>query len=265
MFIIVKHVDILYKPVGNGITSPLYGSIDNEMYIIKTINGPEGNIVLVNEFVCYHIAKLLNLPIPDIELALIDETTNINAEVWDTEDFSEKCFGLAFCSKYVKNASPLEISLFSITEDLRILISNLVLFDHFICNKDRNKGNLLTTNKSICVIDHSHAFDIGSLWNSVELRRRMTEENCFSSDIMDKNFYYYEDFKDLGLLDMIYLNQAKDNLKEKITEKNLREIIDKIPKEWESDIEKLNSLFDYLKFRLENIDTFVSVILSHLY
>ena len=97
MFIIVKHVDILYKPVGNGITSPLYGSIDNEMYIIKTINGPEGNIVLVNEFVCYHIAKLLNLPIPDIELALIDETTNINAEVWDTEDFSEKCFGLAFC------------------------------------------------------------------------------------------------------------------------------------------------------------------------
>ncbi len=264
---IFEHVDLIEKSIGNGVTFPLLGTVSDEYYVIKTFNNPQGNKILINEFICYHIAKLIGLPIPDIKLAFIDSDTSIDSSVSSNDLFSKECFGLAFCSKQVLTMGLAQPDLIASANNANIIIPRLILFDYLICNKDRNPGNLLYSliDYNMYIIDHSHTFDLGSIWDKHQLEIRMTEADCLSTDVLECNEYFYSVFKEYNLLDIVSLSNAANFIKEKITIDNLEIIIDKVPIEWESNIEDLNALKNYLLYRLKYIDEFIKIISSYSY
>ncbi|MCL6445045.1 MAG: hypothetical protein K6T83_16585 [Alicyclobacillus sp.] len=165
------------KAVGNGITKPYFVNCsDGYTYVVKFAQNPEGERVLVNELVCGQLGVLVGLPVPPIAIVVVDdEFLRANSE---KIGFGIKK-GFHFGSREVKRAITLTnrriLELASNTD----IAPLLVLFDHWIHNKDRdsNNGNIMfdTSNKKLVVIDHSHAFDIGPLWNAHQLKMRLHE------------------------------------------------------------------------------------------
>lgn len=68
-----EHIKTVQHNIGNGITEPKLGMTDdNTPVIIKTYNGPEGSLVLFNEYFCYRLAILLDIPMPVSGICTID-------------------------------------------------------------------------------------------------------------------------------------------------------------------------------------------------
>ena len=58
-----KHIKTVQHNMGNGITEPkLAITDDNTPVVVKTYNGPEGLLVLFNEYLCYRLAILIDIP-----------------------------------------------------------------------------------------------------------------------------------------------------------------------------------------------------------
>ena len=78
---------------------------------------------------------------PNAKLGIIDNKTFISNEVLETEEFNEECFGIAFCSEVIKPATTISSEkMMAISSNYETLIPKLMLLDHLIYNKDRNKG-----------------------------------------------------------------------------------------------------------------------------
>lgn len=99
----VKHIKDLKYPIGNGTTNPIIGIHTDGYCVVKTNNNIQGNRTLINEYVCYLLACILELPVVSSGLCYIDNSTNIEQNVLDMEDFSEECYGLGFYSDYIDN------------------------------------------------------------------------------------------------------------------------------------------------------------------
>ncbi len=266
----INHIYELLYPIGNGATIPLVGVIGGQNYVIKTFRNVEGNKVLVNELVCYYIAKQLKLPIPPAVLGIIDKNTIINPNVSALEDFSDNCFGLAFCSELLSPVTTVSSSkMLSHSANYKWLLPKLMLFDHLIYNKDRNKGNLLISlsksNNQLYIIDHSHTFNLEAIWDGIGLRSKILNEDFKDTTIMDDNWYHYSKFKSVLDLDVIVMNETVAYFKQFLSKDFFESIIDKIPEVWENNKEELQALFQYLLYRLEHIDFFANIILSTKY
>ena len=205
-----KHIEELKYPLGNGSTNPIMGTINGLPYAIKTINNEQGNKTLVNELVAHMIIKKLELNIPNCEIAYIDNATYIDNNVSINDWFTEKCYGLAFCSEF--NPRTMVISsekMIMLAKNAKWIIPKLLLLDHLLYNKDRNKGNVLLTtfkdNKELLLIDHTHIFNLETIWNSTGLKRKIEEEDYKDDWIMRSNSYLYSKFlkaNPINLIDM---------------------------------------------------------------
>lgn len=267
----ILQMEELNHPIGNGITNPILGINSNIQYVVKTNNNIEGNKVLVNELVCYLLAIKLGLPIPEAGLCNIDINTNINRNVYEViEDFSEDCYGLGFYSKWVKNATVISSEkMIKLSSNYKWLIPKIMLFDHIIYNNDRNKGNLLIKmnklNRELILIDHSHTFNLGALWDKYQLRRKIEEEDYKDDFIMRNNAYLYSKFKNVMSIDMVIMQETIDYFRKNITIEDIREVINYIPKYWEINKDDLEALIDYIVYRFEHIDYFANIIASYVY
>lgn len=264
------HVDELLCYFGNGATNPLHGVINNTRYIVKLFNNCEGNKTLVNELVCYLIAKKLELPIPDAVLGIVDMNTKFEPSIFSSEDFNDSCYGIAFCSKLIYPVSTISSKKMLLkAPNHNWLIPKLMLFDHIIYNKDRNKGNLLMSlskqDSNLYIIDHSHTFNMEALWNSHGLNQRINESDYNDSTIMEDNWYHYSKFKECINIDMIEMQQTVQYFKDRLNSEFLQKIIDQIPIEWENDKEELKSLIGYIIYRIEHIDTYADLIINTKY
>lgn len=263
----VKKVNTILNRVGTGITDPLDGIIDDKRVIIKTINNDEGNKVLINELVCYNIAKALNLPIPDGGICIIDDSTKLEQNI----TLSSERYGVGFYSNRLDKVtnitnSPLLIKNYIINKEDFLKI---ILFDNLVYNKDRHKGNMLMDigkqqGNKIHIIDHSHVFNIGSLWDRYQLARMMNENDYNSSEVMDYNKNIYDLL--IQAIDFSYeaLNQEVQNFKMLLNEQFLQNIINTIPEEWECDEIEKNMLLNYIIYRLKNIENISNVIYNYI-
>lgn len=265
-----KKVDKLKYFFGNGSTHPIIGSINGIDYVIKTFNNEQGNKVLINELIAYNIVKQLNLPIPDCELAYIDNNTNIDYNVSSHEFFSDDCKGLAFCSKYRTDVTILSSDRMVLLADNRdYIIPKLLLLDHLIYNKDRNKGNILLTNtkgfKELIIIDHTHIFNLESIWNSVGLQQKIEDEDFKDNFIMQSNYYLYSKFLKAIPINMINLKEAINYFNEKLSEDFFWNLKNIIPEEWEDDKDEINALIEYIIYRFKHLEYYCKLILSCKY
>ncbi|MYL45074.1 hypothetical protein GLV94_05415 [Virgibacillus halodenitrificans] len=183
------NVQKLEREIQNGKTNPLLFQTDRGFFVVKSKDNVDGSKVLVNEFICYKLAKLLGVPIPDAALINIDKKTIEADQVLMKKNISP---GLHFGSEFVKKAQP------SVQPPLIDIINNqedipsIILFDQIIYNNDRteNQGNLLIDlkEKRILAIDHSHPFKLGVLWNSEELSKIQKEKICLVRDFHGQNY-----------------------------------------------------------------------------
>ncbi|OAB34108.1 HipA family kinase [Paenibacillus glacialis] len=169
------------QPVNNGVTKPyiLLGN-DGNSYYTKFKENPETSRILANEFVCAKIAKFLDLPLASPTLINVDQDfidifgTEITEHIESDVSISK---GLHFGTKKINKAFQIVNSKMIESATNIKAIPEIILFDQLICNtdRDRNGGNLIfdQSKMKIVVIDHSHAFDIGPLWDAHQLEIRV--------------------------------------------------------------------------------------------
>lgn len=268
------HIKELLFPIENGATIPIRGVSDDGIhYVIKTFNNIQGNKVLVNEFVCYKLAKKLNLTIPNAKLGIIDYNTIISDSVNALEDFGSRCYGICFCSEYLDSSLNItSAKMIKETDNHNWLTPMLILFDHLVYNKDRNRGNLLIASskntkfhRQLYIFDHSHTFNLEAIWDAKNLKDKIEDKDYMDVSMMDCNSYIYSKLLSNTKVDLYSLNSAADYFKANLSHEFIHNIITQVPTLWESNTDDLKSLEEYLIYRLEHLNDFISIISSHIY
>ncbi|MNB97099.1 hypothetical protein D3C75_443200 [compost metagenome] len=243
------------QPVKNGVTRPYQVQADDGyIYYAKFKENPETSRILANEYVCAKIAEYLELPLANPSLLNVDANfiqlygDEINKHIdSDTPITSGLHFGTRKINKafQILNSRMLEDAL-----NVRV-IPEIILFDQLICNtdRDRNGGNLLfdMSEMKIVVIDHSHVFDIGPLWNATQLEFRIGS----AFEPFAQNGYIFR-----KLVPFVRGNNPFDSIFGKIsgmTDEGLWNIISGIPEEWLICEDDKIALHRYLCDRLHRI------------
>lgn len=240
----------------NGKTEPLLVETDNGFYVAKIQENVDGIKVLINEFVCYKLAKKLGVPIPEAALLRIDQ------EVIDADPALKKTGikpGLHFGSKFLhkSNASiqPPIVGLVTNKED----IPSIVLFDQLIYNDDRtmNPGNLIVDLKAkeILAIDHSHPFRLGALWDENELKKIHQDPFCLIRDFYGPNYKV--------LLKYVNGNSPFHKIEtalQFIEKEDVSNCVNTLPVDWEITKEDKDALKEFLWHRIKNVEEFMKLL-----
>jgi hypothetical protein len=244
------------REMGNGITNPLLMRTSDDYYVVKYLGNEHGPRILVNELVCYKLARLLDIPIPDAALIKIDENAlSLSPELQKLGVQP----GLHFGSKLVSRAEP------SIQPPLVALVKNkedipsIILFDQIIYNDDRtmNPGNLIVDlkNKRLLALDHSHTFRLGAIWNEIELKKIHENNLCLVKEFHGQNYKV--------LLKYVNGYNPFNKILQKIQKVSKEDIIwctQQIPEEWELNNLDKDALIDFLWYRIENINKFLHLL-----
>lgn len=247
-----------------GITEPKYAVLDDgTQIVVKLSHGPEGNLVLFNEYLCYRLAILVNIPMPYCGICVMDE----NTEIFDSAIASSNNYGYAFYSTFMPKTTKLLSSVIGLMKNKEVFIK-VLLFDHIIFNRDRNEGNLLVQfykdNVSLKVIDHTHVFINGAVWDSGCLRIAMKENDLLSTEVLEYNERLYNMFYRNMSITKESLEQAGSEFRSKINGDVIRHLIEECPQEWRPEKENENVLIEYLMYRINHFDVIVSAILNYI-
>lgn len=111
-----------------GSTEPKFAILeDGTQVITKLLNGPEGNLVLFNEWLCYRLAVILEIPMPKSGICIFDEMTEVQSE--ELADFNN--FGKAFYSEYMPKVTKLIPPIIGKMNNKEDFLK-IILFDHVI-------------------------------------------------------------------------------------------------------------------------------------
>lgn len=257
------HVDKIERYMENGCTEPFLAVLDTgeeEFYaVIKTKGNIQGILPLINELVSYKLASAVGILMPDSGVAIIDNLTGTRGNLLTDYDF-----GSCFYSKYIEKSNILN-------ENIMDFISNkeayeeIILFDHIAYNKDRNKGNLLIStgkgDKLLYAIDHTHAFKNATIWDSVCLNQGISSKDYLDTDILKANGYGY--FVRNKAISKISLQKKAEKFKQLITKQLLDDIINSIPNDWKIADNNLETLKQYLLYRVEHINEICELITNY--
>lgn len=258
-------VSEIIKPVGTGICEPFYAKIEDVNIVLKTYNNVESNRVLANELICFKLAKELSLPIPEAGVCVVDQSTII-----DNVYFNHQCFGLGFYSTRINKVTKAVLT----PKIIQNFISNkediyrVILFDHLICNKDRHKGNFLLNigkEKRLYIIDHSHAFSLGAVWDEFQLQRLIEEKDHQEKEVLLKNKEGYKAFFESLTMDLEILSDITSEFKTKLSYERLQLIVYSIPDEWGISNNEKDKLIEYLLYRLNKLKDMCINIADHSY
>ncbi len=259
----IKHLKSIQYNIGNGITEPKFAFLDdNTQVVAKLFNGPEGNLILFNEYFCYRLAILLNIDMPVSGVFIMDKDTEVFSEI--ASDINQ---GYGFYSTHYSKVAPLNSSIISLIKN-RFDIIKIILFDHIIFNTDRNPGNLLVqfykNNISLKVIDHSHVFINQSIWDSRCLIDGMQEKDYLSTKILDYNNYLYSMFFRNMAITKESIKTTADLFRKSLNRDIMNNIISQMPKEWMPSDSNVDTLINYLMYRIDNLDIICSIIYNHI-
>jgi hypothetical protein len=247
-----------------GSTEPKFAVLeDGTQVITKLMNGPEGNLVLFNEYLCYRMAILLDIPMPRSGICIFDE----NTEIQDEEIADARNFGKAFFSEYMPKVTKLLPTIVGKIKNKEDFIK-IILFDHVIFNTDRNPGNLLVRfykdDILLKVIDHTHVFINQTFWDANCLKRAMEENDLLETKVLEYNNYLYEMFFHNILITREMLQSESLVFKNKISSDIILELIGSVPDEWKPRQVDIDMLVEYIMYRIKNLDIIISTIMTYI-
>ncbi len=253
-----------HKVAGKGVTNPCYVTLDNGTNVyIKYPNNPEGDLVLLNEWISASIGKLVNINIPNFGLCYL------NKGVISKIDFlKESNTGLCFYSEEVRDVFPLTTpGIFRKFITCGSEFIKLLLFDHIIYNKDRNRGNLLLTgyrnNKRIFVIDQSHVFKNETIWDRYTFLQGTESCDFLDKEILESNQGTYQFYSESVTINRVDLLEEVNLFKSALTKEAIRDIFKSIPEEFKLASANLPELENYLNYRIEHINQIQGIIYDY--
>lgn len=246
-----------------GSTEPKFAILeDGTQAITKLYNGPEGNLVLFNEYLCYRLAILLDIPMPRSGICILDSSS----EILDENLADLHNYGKAFFSEYMPKVTKLLPSIIGKMRNKEDFVK-ILLFDHVIFNTDRNPGNLLVRfckdDISLKVIDHTHVFINQTFWNANCLKRAMAENDLLNTKVLEYNAYLYQMFFQNFSITKEMLEKESLVFKSKINRDIIVELIGYIPDEWKPKQTDLDELVKYILYRVNNLDVIISTIIAY--
>ena len=258
-----EHIKTVQHNINNGITEPKFALTDDDTpVVVKTFNGPEGILVLFNEYFCYRLAILLDIPMPVSGVCVIDERTVIYNNCVLTSQY-----GNGFYSTYLHKAVTLVDAIINMIKNKEDFYK-ILLFDHIVYNTDRNSGNLLVqyykNNITLQVIDHSHVFINQAIWDSYCLERAIEEKDYLSTRILEDNSYLYGMFFRNFAINVDVLKNMAIMFQRKITIDALKNILLDIPKEWLPLKRDTDALIEYIMYRVAHLEDICTTIMAYL-
>jgi hypothetical protein len=241
------------SPIKNGVTKPYFVTCDDgETYAVKFKQNPFGARALVNEYICAQIAISLNLPLASPSLVRVDSNfINDYSDDISKHIGEEVKTGYHFGSKKIKKVFPVSTSEMLESANNIEKVPDILLFDHWVCNIDRdwNGGNLLfdASNMELVIIDHTHAFELASIWTANDLNLKIGEP----FRIFDFDGKVYN-----KLVPFINGNEPFHSIINKIlrlTREDLWDIISNVPQDWQVSHEDRIALLEYLLDRKNRI------------
>ncbi len=255
--------------ISEGVTFPIRCNLSNgETAVVKYPKNPAGLEALVNEWIGYSIADLINLSIPRYGICDLSSEVIEMSEVYGELDGDNS--GISFFTENIGNTAPytplmLKTSVNSETE-------RLILFDHLVKNKDRHDGNLIVQideERRVYFIDCSHILTVdGNLHIPLNLEKELSREEILSNDLMVKagtsrKKNIYELLCDTMGFSENELLKERDRIKSLIGDEELIEIKESIPEQWcNANINiRIDNMFAIIKKRLDYIDDICDMII----
>jgi hypothetical protein len=202
---------------------------------------------------------------PDGGLAIIDDTTTVSCQLTTLQNLN----GIGFYSVRLNNVTP---GLYNTSREFiqKYCVNSedfipIILFDHLVYNYDRNNGNALfdLKYKKLYIIDNSHCFYLGSIWDSIQLEKCIENEDFKHCKILENNKYFYNNLISIYDLERNKLYEKANLFKSIIKNEFLDEIFTKIPCEWGIESNDLETLKKYLKYRLSNLTQMCDIIFDY--
>lgn len=237
-------------PLREGGSLPALAEADDDFkYVLKFKGAGHGVKALIAELIGGEIARALELKIPELVYANLDEAFGRTEADEEIQDLLQGSQGLNLALHFLSGA--INFDPVVTTVDAK-LASEIVWLDAFITNVDRTSKNtnMLIWHKELWLIDHGACLYFHHSWNNWEQHARSP-------------FALIKDHVLLAKADL--LEQTDLKFKKLLTPDILKEIVALIPEEWlqwtevEATPDELRAIYlQFLLIRLENSEIFIN-------
>lgn len=246
----------------------LFDCSDGARYVVKHSQQRQNYKHLINELIAAQLAKVVSVPIPDFALIEIINIILPSDYIFSVGKPSGLGFGSRFLSGPVKTVTSIDTLVIFSKSKRNEIIENLVkisAFDIWLRNIDRtpiNPNLLIQETENIIrlfAIDHSSIF---SELNYLNLSRKNDEPPTIGENLIDKELFSNIYFK-YGL----FFDKIKQDICEKIsniTDKQIQEILDNIPEEWNLCGNEKQAIFDFIFKRKTKVEEHFNFLLKEI-
>lgn len=212
-----QNVTRYITPLREGGSLPALAEADDGFkYVLKFRGAGHGPKALIAEFIGGEVARALGFRVPELVLLDVDEDFGRTEGDEEIQDLLKASLGLNLGLHFLDSAMTMDPCVNKIDADIA---ADIVWLDAFLTNVDRTvrNTNMLMWHGQLWLIDHGASLIFHYSWSDVE-------------KALLSPFPYV---KDHALLAMASSIEAADKrMRQKITPRTLRNIVDAIPREW---------------------------------
>ena len=193
---------------------------DNKKYLVKFKNNPQGNEMLMREFVCTSLAAHIGLPTVPFEIVNVPEEFLLKIDL-KKYNFAP---GNQFASLFLDNSMGLWVKTEKEQIVNRTILAGILVFDFWLRNIDRDESNILLSpigdsHYFINIIDHGNCYP-----NKKELEKILNEPEKFElSNVHKWCLSMMDDEKELSY----FLQKIME-----VQESFISDLIDSTPADW---------------------------------
>lgn len=218
----IRTVDVVQyiKPLREGGSLPaIVKGDDGFLYVLKFRGAGQGKKALIADFVGAELGRAIGLKVPEIVFMNLDDSFSKTEPDEEIQDLLKFSVGLNLGLHYLSGSivyDPL------VSEADALSSSKVVLLDSIISNIDRTpkNTNLLNWNKELWIIDHGSSFYFHHNWETWQTHLGRT----------------FPAIKDHVLLERASkLDEAAEEIEEKLTPEIVKEIVAAIPNDFLED------------------------------
>ncbi|PJJ08475.1 hypothetical protein CLU83_1749 [Flavobacterium sp. 1] len=238
------------SPLREGGSLPALAEADDDFkYVLKFRGAGHGVKALIAELIGGEIARVLNLKMPELVFANLDEAFGRTEGDEEIQDLLQGSQGLNLALHFLSGAITFDPVVTKLSPELS---SQIVWLDAFITNVDRTfrNTNMLIWHKELWLIDHGASLYFHHSWNSWETHAKSP----------------FALIKDHVLLPQATELQATDlAFRKLLTKEILQDIVNYIPEDWlhweDSELtpdEIRDVYFQFLWTRLNHSEIFIN-------
>jgi hypothetical protein len=238
------------SPLREGGSLPALAEADDDFkYVLKFRGAGHGVKALIAELIGGEIARVLNLKMPELVFANLDEAFGRTEGDEEIQDLLQGSQGLNLALHFLSGAITFDPVVTKLSPELS---SKIVWLDAFITNVDRTfrNTNMLIWHKELWLIDHGASLYFHHSWNTWETHAK-------SPFALIKDHVLLPHASELAVTDLAF--------RKLLTKEILQDIVNYIPEDWlhwedneQTPDEIRDVYFQFLWTRLNHSEIFIN-------